>query len=80
MRILGISALAAAVASFFLWFANWILYNFIFVAIPFTSPLRYVTLTISFLSFLTLYAAVILLGIGLIIGAKQTGFGVNRPD
>lgn len=71
MRILGIAALATAGLSLILWLASWVMYNFLLASMGYNDILRYVAQTVSFLSSLTEYIAIVLLSIGLIVMSKR---------
>lgn len=73
MKLLGISALAMTGLSLVLWFINWVLMTFFLGSYGIGSPVRYAGQTASFLSAVTEFAALAILGVGLIAAG-------NRPN
>lgn len=70
MKILGIAGLVFTVISFLLWLISWIFFYFIASATGYAPPLQQIMQGVSALAEATLYLAMFLISVGLVVGAK----------
>lgn len=73
MKSLGITAAILTVLSFLFWLINWIYWTFLYTSAnsDVQNPIRYVMQTVSVVSILTEYLAILLISIGLILAASR---------
>lgn len=71
MRIIGFSSLTAALFSLFFWSLSWFYFTFLITSFSYDSPLRFAAQSCNIIGTLTLYLAIGLLSIGLIVFSKR---------
>jgi uncharacterized membrane protein len=79
MRVTGVLALIAAILSFLLFLITWVYWTFLIEQGDFDRGMMKIMRGVGFLEHLFLYAALILLAIGLML-SKQPGRSRSRYD
>ncbi len=71
MKLCGIFGVLLALVSLFFWAIHWVYFTFLMETVGYDSPLRHLANICGALDAVSLTVAVVIVSIGLLLGAKQ---------